>query len=125
MPLPERRSRRFGETTTITDFASWWLGTHAPRLRPGSAVKYRERLDRLGPLAELAVADVTAEQAADWQTWLLTTPRADGGILSATTVADTRTTVRQLFTAAVDLGIIGVNPIDRVKPPRVARSAGR
>ena len=87
--------------------------------------QYQERLRRLGPLAELALSDVTAEQVADWQTWLLTTPRPDGRLLSATTVADTRTTVRQLFSAAVDLGLIRTNPVDRVKPPRVARSAGR
>jgi integrase len=79
----------------------------------------------VGPLAELAIADVTAKQIAEWQTWLLTTPRPDGRVLSATTVADTRTTVRQLFTAAVDLGLIHANPVDRVKPPRIARSAGR
>jgi integrase len=95
------------------------------RLRPGCVVKYRERLDRLGPLAELAVRDVTAEQVADWQTWLLTTPRPDGRDLSATTVADTRSTVRQLFSAALDLGLIGANPVERVKPPRVAHSPGR
>ena len=119
------RSRRFGETTTVADFATWWLGTHAARLRAGSVIKYQERLRRLGPLAELALSDVTAEQVADWQTWLLTTPRPDGRLLSATTVADTRTTVRQLFSAAVDLGLIHTNPVDRIKPPRVARSAGR
>jgi integrase len=119
------RSRRFGDSTTVAEFAGWWLDTHAPRLRASSVVKYRQRFDRLGPLAELAVNDVTAEQIADWQTWLLTAPRADGRILSAATVADTRTTVRQLFTVAVDLGLIHTNPVDRVKPPRVARSAGR
>ena len=69
-------------------------------------IKYQERLHRLGPLAELAINDVTAEQVADWQTCLMTTPRPDRRILSATTVADTRTTVRQLFNAAVDLGLI-------------------
>jgi integrase len=119
------RSRRFGETTTVAEFATWSLGTHAARLRAGSVIKYQERLNRLGPLAELAINDVTAEQVADWQTWLLTTPRPDGRILSATTMADTRTTVRQLFTAAVDLGLVRANPVDRVRPPRVARSAGR
>jgi integrase len=119
------RSRRFGETTTVADFAAWWLGTHAPRLRAGSVAKYQQRLDRLGPLAEIAINDVAAEQVADWQTWLLTTPRPDRRVLSATTVADTRTTVRQVFATAVDLGLIRSNPVDRVKPPRVARSAGR
>ena len=109
----------------MAEFATWWLGTHAARLRAGSVIKYQERLHRLGPLAELAINDVTAEQVADWQTCLMTTPRPDRRILSATTVADTRTTVRQLFNAAVDLGLIRTNPVDRVKPPRVARSAGR
>jgi integrase len=94
-------------------------------LRSGSVPKYRERLERLGPLADLAIGDVTAEQVADWQTSLLTTAREDGRILAAKTVADTRTTVRQLFSAAVDFGLIGSNPVDRVKPPRNERSPGR
>ena len=55
----------------MAEFATWWLGTHAARLRAGSVIKYQERLHRLGPLAELAINDVTAEQVADWQTWLL------------------------------------------------------
>jgi integrase len=68
---------------------------------------------------------VTAEAVAEWQTWLLSTPRSDGRILATQTVAGTRTIVRQLFSAAVDLGLIRANPVDRVKPPRVERSTGR
>jgi integrase len=101
------------------------MTTHAPRLRSGSVDKYRERLDRLGPLADLAIGEVTREDVADWQTSLLTEPRSNGRPLAATTVADTRTTVRQVFAAAVDLELIRTNPVDRVKPPVVKRTPGR
>jgi integrase len=119
------RSRRFGNNTTVADFADWWMRAHAPRLRSGSVAKYQERLHRLGPLADLAIDDVTVAQVADWQSWLLSTPRTDGRVLAAKTVADTRSALRQLFDAAVDHGLIRTNPVDRVKPPRVTRSAGR
>ena len=119
------RSKRFGNTTTVAVLADWWITNHAPRLRSGSVDKYRDRLGRLGSLADLAITDVTAEQVADWQTRLLTEPRSNGRPLSATTVADTRITVRQVFSAAVDLELIRANPVDRVKPPKVKRSVGR
>jgi integrase len=119
------RSRRFGDATTVAAFADWWMTTHAPRLRSGSIDKYRDRLERLGPLADLALGCVTVEQVADWQTWLLTAPRPNGRILGPSTVADTRTTVRQVFEAAVGLDLIRTNPVDRVKPPKVKRSPGR
>lgn len=119
------RSGRFGNATSVAGFAAWWIHTYASRLRSGSVDKYQQRLGRLGPLADLAITDVTAEQVADWQTWLLSKPRSDGRTLAAKTAADTRSTVRQLFAAALDLGLISFNPVDRVKPPRVDRSPGR
>jgi integrase len=119
------RRGRFRDATTVSGFAEWWIRMHAPRLRSGSVDRYRQRLGRLGPLADLAIGDVAAEQLADWQTWLLSTPRSNGRVLATKTVADTRATVRQLFAAALDLGLINSNPVDRVKPPRVERSPGR
>jgi integrase len=116
------RSKRFGTTAA---FADWWLTASAPRLRSGSVDKYRERLGRLGSLADLAIVDVSAEHVADWQTWLLTAPRGNGRPLAPTTVADTRSTVRQMFSTAVDLELIRTNPVDRVKPPKVKRAFGR
>jgi hypothetical protein len=109
----------------VTEFAEWWMTTHSHCLRSQSAVKYRERLGRLGALADLPVDSVSAEAVAEWQTGLLTIPRADGRLLAPKTVADTRATVRQLFAAAVDLDVIDRNPVDRVKPPRVERTPGR
>jgi integrase len=122
---PALRSTRIGGRSTTSAFADWWTTTHAARLRRSSVEKYRERLDRLGPLADVPIGDVTPAQVADWQTWLLTTPRSNGRCLAPTTVADTRSTLRQMFSTAVDLEMIRANPVDRVKPPKVNRSPGR
>ncbi len=119
------RSMRVGGRSTTAAFADWWMTTYAPRLRFGSVDKYRQRLGRLGPLAEVPIGDVTPAQVADWQTLLLTTPRSNGRPLAPKTVADTRSTLRQMFAAAVDLEVIRTNPVDRVKPPKVNRSPGR
>ena len=100
-------------------------GWHA---RSSLACRLRDQVPRAPrptrPARRVPIKDVTPAQVADWQTWLLTTPRSNGRILSATTVADTRTTVRQLFSPAVDLELIRTNPVDRVKPPESDRSAG-
>ena len=119
------RSLRVGGRTTTADFADWWMTTYAPRLRFGSVDKYRQRLGRLGPLADVPIGDVSPAEVADWQTGLLTTPRSNGRPLAPKTVADTRSTLRQMFSAAVDLEVIRTNPVDRVKPPKVNRSPGR
>ena len=119
------RSMRVGGRSTTAAFADWWLTTYAPRLRFGSVDKYRQRLGRLGPLADVPIGDVSPAQVADWQTSLLTTPRSNGRPLAPNTVADTRSTIRQMFSSAVDLEVIRTNPVDRVKPPKVNRSPGR
>jgi integrase len=119
------RSKRFGGASTTAAFADWWMTTYAPRLRSGSVDKYRERLGRLGPLGDLPIGEVTPDRVADWQTWLLTSLRTNGRPLAPKTVADTRSTVRQMFDSALDLELIRINPVDRVKPPKVKRSPGR
>ena len=72
------RSMRVGGRSTTAAFADWWMTTYAPRLRRSSVDKYRQRLGRLGPLADVPIGDVSPQQVADWQTWLLTTPRSNG-----------------------------------------------
>ncbi len=67
------RSMRVGGRSTTAAFAGWWMTTYASRLRFGSVDKYRQRLGRLGPLADVPIGDVTPAQVADWQTLLLTT----------------------------------------------------
>jgi hypothetical protein len=119
------RSMRVGGRSTTAAFADWWMTTYAPRLRFGSVDKYRQRLGRLGPLADVPIGHVSPAQVADWQTGLLTTPRSNGCPLARKTVADTRSTIRQMFASAVDLEVVRTNPVDRVKPPKVSRSAGR
>jgi integrase len=119
------RSMRVGGRSTTAAFADWWMTTYAPRLRFGSVDKYRQRLGRLGSLADVPIGDVSPARVADWQTSLLTMPRSSGRPLAPTTVADTRSTIRQMFSSAVDLEVIRTNPVDRVKPPKVNCSPGR
>src|SRR4051812_3604942 len=58
------RSLRVGGRTTTADFADWWITTYAARLRFGSVGKYRQRLGRLGQLADVPVGDVTPADVA-------------------------------------------------------------
>ena len=111
--------------STVAAFADWWLTTYAPRLRFGSVDKYRERLDRLGPLAELAIGDVTAEQVADWQTWLLTHATLERSPPGSQDGRGHPHHGPPDVLRRVDLELIRTNPVDRVKPPKVKRSPGR
>ncbi|CAN5720995.1 hypothetical protein BH24ACT5_BH24ACT5_03530 [soil metagenome] len=106
-------------TSTIAEVAAWWLKTIAAvRVRPSSLGKYTDRVERVTAwLGDVRIGSLRAEQGATWQSELLAT-------LSASTVADTRTTFRTVMAEAVNLGLITANPVDRVRPPR-ARAASQ
>ena len=93
------------------------------RVRPSSLGAIRDRLTvaRLGELGAIPVAQLSTEEVASWQAKLLTGPTA----LAPKTVADTRSTLRQVIESAVDHGLVSMNVVARVKAPRVEKRAGR
>lgn len=107
-------------SSTIAEFAAWWLNTVAAvRVRPSSLGKYVDRVERIAAwLGDVRIGSVRAEQVATWQSELLSS-------LSAKTVADTRATFRSVMGEAVNLGLIAMNPVDRVRPPKIRASARR
>ena len=76
------------------------------------------RLKRLGSIGQRALGDVRVEDLISWQSELLNS-------YAPKTVADSRTTARQVFEAAVQLNLIASNPADRLKPPKVTKRPGR
>lgn len=76
-----------------------------------------KRLSRLGELRELPIGELTTETLTQWQSKLLDR-------LAPRTVVGTRTSINQPLNWAVELGVIGVNPIAKVRPPKVATRPG-
>ncbi len=107
-------------SSTIAEFAAWWLNTVAAvRVRPSSLGKYVDRVERITAwLGDVRIGSLRAEQVATWQSKLLSS-------LSAKTVADSRATFRSVMAEAVNLGLIASNPVDRVRPPKIRASARR
>jgi len=113
------KSVRFSPRTTVAEFGAWWLDNEARhRVRSSSLDRMSQRLTRLGPLGERALGDVKVEDLISWQSELLKS-------YAPKTVADTRTTARQVFAAAVELNLIASNPAERLKPPKVIKRPGR
>ena len=115
---------RFTRRTTVYELGSWWLENVAvDRVRASSVGALTTRLTRarLSALADVPVAELTSEAMQEWQTGLL----HGEGALSASTVADSRGTLRQLLECAFDHGLIVANPVAKVKPPKVTKRPGR
>ena len=113
------KSVRFSKRTTVAEFGAWWLDNEARhRVRSSSLDCMGQRLTRLGPIGERALGDVKVEDLISWQSELLKS-------YAPKTVADSRTTARQVFAAAVELNLIASNPAERLKPPKVVKRPGR
>jgi integrase len=117
---PRPSTTTLSASSTIAEFAAWWLNTVAAvRVRPSSLGKYVDRVERITAwLGDVRIGILRAEQVATWQSQLLTS-------LSPKTVADTRATFRSIVAEAVNLGLIPTNPVDRVRPPKIRASARR
>lgn len=108
-PLPSR----FTKATTLAEFAAYWLEVERHQVRESSHTKYAKRVERITEaLGAVAVADLGAEQVSMFLSRLLDT-------LSASTVADTRATLRAMLGDAVRLGLAGRNVADDVAAPKV------
>jgi integrase len=107
-------------SSTVAEFSAWWLNTVAAvRVRPSSLGKYVDRVERItASLGDVRIGSLRPEQVATWQSELLKS-------LSAKTVADTRATFRSIVAEAVNLGLISLNQVDRVRPPKTRSSARR
>lgn len=118
------RSSRFTNDTTVGQLAAWWLANVAPdRVRATSLEAIRTRLTpgRLGALASVPVVALTVEEVTEWQAGLLRGDRP----LAPKTVADTRTTLRQVIEVAVDHELVARNVVAKVKAPKVAKRPGK
>lgn len=110
-----------GAVLSVHEYCEWWLDVvQTPRVRPSSLQAIRARLTpaRLGELGPMRVRDVRSQDVAHWQQRLLRS-------LAPKTVADSRTTLAQVFDAAVEHEVLLANPVRRVKAPRVEHRAGR
>jgi len=118
------RASRFSKATTVHELAEWWLANVAvDRVRPSSHGALTTRLTRarLGDLADIPVVELASETVQEWQSKLLHREKP----LAPSTMADTRATLQQVIEAAVDHGLIVVNPVAKVKPPKVTKRPGR
>jgi integrase len=117
---PRPSTTTLSASSTIAEFASWWLNTVASvRVRPSSLGRYVDRVERITAwLGDVRIGSLRAEQVATWQSQVLSS-------LSASTVADTRATFRSVMAEAVNLGLIATNPVDRVRPPKTRTSTRR
>jgi integrase len=111
---PSPATTALTRSSTVAELASWWLRyVAAVRVRPSSLGKYVDRVDRIVAwLGDVRLGSLRPEQVATWQAQLLES-------LSASTVADTRATFRSILDAAVTLGLMATNPVERVRPPTV------
>ena len=95
-PVPRRFSPR---TTTVSDLAAWWLEQQRPS-RPAVVARQVRRSHRscsVELVGSELVAELTAEQVATWQSYLL-------DYLSPSTVADIRVDAGCSPGGGVDLG---------------------
>ena len=111
-------STKFSSTTKFGVMAEAWLSTVARhRMRVSTFEETSKRMVRLGGLREVAIGELSSEMLIAWQSQLL-----DG--LAPRTVLGTRTAVNQVFNWAVELGVLTVNPMRRVRPPKVIDRPG-
>jgi integrase len=111
---PSPATTSLSASSTVAELARWWLtNIAAVRVRPSSLGKYADRVDRIvAGLGDVRVGKLRPEQVAVWQAALIRS-------LSASPVADTRATLRAVMEEAVQLGLVTMNPVDRVRPPAV------
>lgn len=109
---------RFDATTKESELVDAWLSDVARRrMRVTTFEETSKRLARRGHLRQVAIGDLTVETLTRWQSKLLDR-------LAPRTVVGTRTSVNQLLKWAVELEVIALNPITKVRAPKVATKTG-
>lgn len=118
----EPSRERFG------DFLLEWLSTMEGTVRDSTFVAYRSviRCQAIPLLGQKRLSDLSPAHFSDAYRKLLLEGRRDGkGGLSPATVRYMHVVIRQALQAAVEWGRLAKNPVQFVKPPRVAQPPQR
>lgn len=103
-----------GRSPSMADLAQWWLDdVAAPQVRPDTLHTYRKEVARIvGEIGHRPVRDLDAETVRS----LFARLHRSG--LAASSIRNVRARMRQLGSAAVDLGYLASNPVLRVPAPK-------
>ena len=108
---------------TLGEYLEEWLALVRPTLAASAWTSYRVMLRNyvIPHLGGYPVATLPPARVAMVYADLLRSGGRGGRPLSATTVRSTHRVLRKALNDAIDLGVVPVNPIARVKPPRPVR----
>jgi integrase len=112
----------------LEDFLLEWLSTMEGAVRDSTFVAYRSviRCQAIPLLGQKRLSELSPAHFSDAYRKLLVDGRRDGkGGLSPATVRYMHVVLRQALQAAVEWGRLGKNPVQFVKPPRVAQPPQR
>lgn len=104
----------------LGDYMEHWLQTHGEtNLRPKTTHSYRQvaQLHILPHLGRVPLADLTPHRLQSWVDHLAQ-PRDGGRTLSPRTCTYARAILHSALAESVRLGLLPVNPVDRVRPPK-------
>lgn len=111
----------------LAEWLEQWLGQMSTTLRPGTLESYqRDMANHVIPyLGQKMLTQITAADLRKLYDKLQkngrVNPRPDQSGLSSTTVHGIHTTLHHALRAAVEQGLIPVNPADEVESPKVVR----
>ncbi len=107
-------SGRLGEHPSIASVAAWWLdNVAAVNVRPTTLHAYRKDVERLsGVIGGQPVADLDVEVVRSLLAQLRRAGHKPG------TIRNTRTRLRQVAEAAIELGYLTTNPVISVPTPK-------
>lgn len=117
----DQQGATIDRTTTVADLAHWWVdNVAAMRVRPSTLAKYSDRADRIdATLGHHRIAELRPQHGTEWQTSELAAGQAPKSVIN------TRQVLRQTIAAAVDLGLITTNVVDKVAAPKRPASTAR
>ena len=112
----EMESESMADQTAMLD----WLHEQVPLLNIGEGTRnrYRTMVKRLGEFGGMtAWQDLNVENIYKWDTWLhsLTVPQSNADIQAGRPADVYHRTLRAMLTRAVKVGIIAVNPYDKLR----------
>lgn len=110
----EARGVRLAGDATVAEVARWWLtNTAALTVRPSTLHSYRKDVERIvSHVGHLPMRDLDTEAVRALVADLHHEGRSPG------TITNTRTRLRQVCAAAVELGHLSANPVTGVRVPK-------